>query len=92
LPAIDSEEQILSLGWVHPGVKGDAMLSTSSHTAQSVLAIVEDILRKTVPTFGFLFPNYTPMVSVLIFGCAALALRLPVELDSDEPDNRVAIT
>jgi hypothetical protein len=53
--------------------------------------MVEDILRKTVPTIGFLFPNYTPMISVLIFGCAALALRCPVVLDSDEPDNRAAI-
>jgi hypothetical protein len=89
---IDSEEQLLSLGCVHPGLKGDAMLSTSPHTAQSVLAMVEDILRKAVPTIGLLFPNYTPMISLLIFGCAALALRFPVALDSDEPDNRVAIT
>ena len=52
------------------------MLSTSSYTAQSVLAIVEDILRKIVPTIGLLFPNYTPMISVLIFGCAALGTAL----------------
>jgi hypothetical protein len=53
------------------------MLSTSPHTAQSVLAMVEDILRKAVPTISLLLPNYTPMISLLIFGCAALALRFP---------------
>jgi hypothetical protein len=77
---------------IHPGARGDTAPWTRSLTAQSVLTTVEEILGKAVPTIGFLFPNYAPIISVLIFGCTALALRFSIALDSNESDGRVAIT
>jgi hypothetical protein len=86
------KNKYLSVDSIYSRVKGDATPWTRSLTAQSVLTIVADILRETVSTIGFFFPDYAPMISVLIFGCAALALRFPIALDSDESDTRVPIT
>jgi hypothetical protein len=85
------KSKYVSFGWLHPGVKGDATPSTRSFTTQSVWISVDEILCKAIPVIGVIFPGYTPILSVLIFGCAALAVRLPLALDPNGSKSGVAL-
>ena len=53
--------------------------------AQLSLISLEGLLYKSAPIVNYLFPNYAPLVSVLILACANLTPRIPSLIVPNQP-------